>query len=61
MDQKILEKFTNRYSSIRTLRFELKPIGKTLENMRRNLRYDKNLQTFLADCKILQFRCDYFC
>ena len=46
------EKFTNRYSLAKTLRFELKPIGKTLDNMRMHLKYDENLQTFLIDQEI---------
>lgn len=46
------EKFTNLYALSKTLRFELKPIGKTLENMHKNLGFDKNLQTFLKDQKI---------
>jgi hypothetical protein len=41
--------FTNRYSLSKTLRFELKPIGKTLENMRDHLNWDEKLQTFLVD------------
>ncbi len=44
--------FTNLYSLSKTLRFELKPVGKTLENMRKHLRYDESLQTFLADQEI---------
>lgn len=42
-------KFTNQYSLSKTLRFELKPVGKTLDNMRQQLKYDKDLQTFLKD------------
>lgn len=46
------EKFTNLYALSKTLRFELKPVGKTLEHMHSNLRFDENLQTFLKDQKI---------
>lgn len=46
------DSFTNLYSLSKTLRFELKPVGKTLENMQKNLRWDKDLQTFLADHEI---------
>lgn len=52
MSNNIFSKFTNQYSLSKTLRFELKPVGKTLENMRNHLRWDKNLQTFLADQEI---------
>lgn len=48
----IFDNFTRQYSLSKTLRFELKPIGKTRENMDANLEYDKNLRTFLADQKI---------
>lgn len=48
-DKNLFAKFTNRYALSKTLRFELKPVGKTLENMREHLRWDKDLQTFLAD------------
>jgi hypothetical protein len=44
--------FTNLYSLSKTLRFELKPVGKTLENMREHLGYDPELQTFLKDQNI---------
>ena len=46
---KIFADFTNQYSLSKTLRFELKPEGKTLENMRTHLEYDKDLQTFMKD------------
>lgn len=46
------ERFSGLYSLSKTLRFELKPVGKTLENMRRHLRYDEKLQTFFADQEI---------
>lgn len=45
-------KFNNLYSLSKTLRFELIPIGKTLDNMRQNLGYDEALQTFFADQEI---------
>lgn len=45
----VFENFTNKYSLSKTLRFELKPEGKTLENMKIHLGYDKDLQTFLKD------------
>ena len=45
----VFSKFTNLYSLSKTLRFELKPVGKTLENMRKQLKYDETLQTFLKD------------
>ena len=48
----IFDNFTRQYSLSKTLRFELKPIGKTRENMNANLEYDENLRTFLADQKI---------
>lgn len=48
----VFDNFTNLYSLSKTLRFELKPEGKTLENMHQHLRYDKALQTFLADQEI---------
>lgn len=48
----IFDNFTRQYSLSKTLRFELKPIGKTRENMDANLEYDENLRTFLADQKI---------
>ncbi len=45
----IFSRFTRRYALSKTLRFELKPIGKTLDNMREHLDYDEALQTFLKD------------
>lgn len=54
-DKKVFEKFTNLYSLSKTLRFELKPIGKTLENMKSKIGYGKNsygFDTFLADQNI---------
>lgn len=49
---KSFDDFTNLYSLSKTLRFELRPVGKTIENMREHLRYDEYLQTFLADQEI---------
>ena len=51
-EKSIFDEFTGKYSLSKTLKFELRPVGKTLENMRQHLGYDKNLQTFLADQKI---------
>jgi len=48
----VFEDFTRKYALSKTLRFELKPVGKTRENMAKNLEYDDTLQTFLADQKI---------
>ncbi len=48
----VFDQFTNQYSLSKTLRFELKPIEKTLENMREHLQYDKKLQTFFKDQNI---------
>lgn len=48
----VFDSFTNKYALSKTLRFELKPVGKTLENMRRDFEYDKDLQTFLTDQRI---------
>jgi len=52
MEQSVFEKFTRKYSLSKTLRFELKPVGKTLENMRDHLEYDETLQTFFKDQRI---------
>lgn len=52
MDKKIFEQFTNQYSLSKTLRFELKPVGKTLENMKEHFEYNPDLQTFLKDQRI---------
>lgn len=51
-NKNIYKDFANQYELSKTLRFELKPIGKTLEKMKENIKYDKNLQTFLEDQKI---------
>ena len=41
--------FTNQYELSKTLRFELKPVGETLEKMKEQFQYDKDLQTFLKE------------
>ncbi|PIQ68999.1 MAG: type V CRISPR-associated protein Cpf1 [Candidatus Taylorbacteria bacterium CG11_big_fil_rev_8_21_14_0_20_46_11] len=51
-EKSIFDDFTRKYALSKTLRFELKPVGKTLENMREHLRYDAKLQTFLSDQEI---------
>jgi CRISPR-associated protein Cpf1 len=38
-----MDKFTNLYSLSKTLRFELKPVGKTLENIQKIIDEDKKL------------------
>ncbi len=45
----LFDNFTQQYSLTKTLRFELKPEGKTLENMQNAFKFDKDLQTFLVD------------
>ncbi len=55
MSKEFLKAFTNCYSLSKTLRFELRPIGKTLENMKSKIGYEKNadgFDTFLADQNI---------
>ncbi len=52
MEKSIFDGMTNLYSLSKTLRFELKPVGKTLENMKTNLAYDESLHTFLNDQNI---------
>lgn len=52
MSKKDFSQFTNKYSLSKTLRFELKPVGKTLEKMKTNFAYDQDLKTFLKDQKI---------
>jgi len=44
--------FTNLYSLSKTLKFELKPVGNTRENMNKNLEYDENMRAFLTDQRI---------
>ncbi len=51
-NEKTFENFTNKYQVQKTLRFGLKPVGKTLENMRDQLEYDEELRTFLKDQRI---------
>ena len=48
----LFDNFTQQYSLSKTLRFELRPVGKTLENMHAQLEYNKDLQTFLKDQEI---------
>lgn len=48
----IFDQFTQKYSLSKTLRFELRPVGKTRDWMNEHLKYDKDLQTFFADQKI---------
>jgi hypothetical protein len=48
----IFSDFTKQYALSKTLRFELKPIGKTRENMDKELEYDPTLRTFLKDQRI---------
>jgi len=48
----IFDEFTNKYALSKTLRFELKPVGKTLENMRDAFEYDSDIQAFLTDQRI---------
>lgn len=49
---KEFESFTNVYQVQKTLRFGLKPMWNTLEKMREQFEYDKDLQTFLTDQRI---------
>ncbi|PIU14814.1 hypothetical protein COT20_02415 [bacterium (Candidatus Gribaldobacteria) CG08_land_8_20_14_0_20_39_15] len=51
-EKSIFDKFTNLYEVLKTLRFELKPVGKTLHNMQNDFEYDENIQTFLKDQRI---------
>jgi len=51
-EENFFDEFTNLYSVTKTLRFELKPVGETLENMKKHLEYDEDLQTFLKDQRI---------
>lgn len=41
--------FTNLYELSKTLRFELKPVGKTIDNMKEHLEYDSKLQIFMKE------------
>jgi len=45
----VFDSFTHKYALSKTLRFELVPVGKTIESMRTHLKYDEELQTFLKD------------
>lgn len=49
---KIFSNFTEQYGLSKTLRFELKPIGATLENLKKQQGYDPILQTFLKDQEV---------
>ncbi len=51
-EEGIFDSFTRQYALSKTLRFELKPVGETVDNMRTYLEYDKDLQTFLKDQRI---------
>ena len=51
-NKSVFDEFTGKYSLSKTLRFELKPVPRTLEHMRKHLEYDKKLQTFLKDQRI---------
>lgn len=52
MSSHIFNKFVNKYALSKTLRFELRPVGETLDNMRTHLKYDESLQTFMKDQEI---------
>lgn len=51
-EKSIWNNFTGKYALSKTLRFELKPIGETLQKMRENLGFDEKLQTFFKDQEI---------
>lgn len=51
-EKSVFSDFTNKYALSKTLRFELKPVGETLENMKDAFGYDKKMQTFLKDQEI---------
>lgn len=51
-EEGIFRDFFGKYALSKTLRFELKPVGKTLENMQNRFGYDKEMRTFLCDQKI---------
>ncbi len=42
MDQKTFENFTNQYELSKTLRFELKPVGKTQKMLEENSVFEKD-------------------
>lgn len=52
MKKNAFDGFTRKYQLSKTLRFELKPVGKTRYWMNENLNYDKKLKTFLKDQSI---------
>lgn len=52
MAKSIFDEFTGKYSISKTLRFELRPVGNTLKNMRTAFEYDESIQTFLVDQRI---------
>lgn len=53
MNKHVFEGFANLYSISKTLRFELKPVGRTLENMKEKIGYkdgtNDDFSTFLKD------------
>lgn len=51
-EKNIFANFTGKYALSKTLRFELRPVGETLEKMREHFSYDKDMQTFFSDQKI---------
>lgn len=51
-NKNIFDDFTGKYSLSKTLRFELRPVGNTLEKMREHFEYKEDIQTFLYDQKI---------
>ncbi|MDR2410332.1 MAG: type V CRISPR-associated protein Cas12a/Cpf1, partial [Bacteroidales bacterium] len=52
MDKSVFNDFTKKYALSKTLKFELRPVGETRENMDKALEYDEKLQTFLKDQRI---------
>ena len=52
MAKSIFDQFTKKYALLKTLRFELKPVGETRKWMNKNLKYDEELKTFLKDQNI---------
>ncbi len=51
-NKSVFDSFTNLYSLSKTLRFELKPVGKTLEHLKKAQEYDPVIQTFMKDQEI---------
>lgn len=45
----MFSQLTQKYPLTKTLRFELKPIGKTLQNLQSAMKWDPVIQTFLKD------------